>query len=66
MGYQLSDWNSLLLMLQSKLIPFFLRHPRLKDIVKRILDIVKRILITFGLMKKTNKELNALECKTLP
>jgi radical SAM superfamily enzyme YgiQ (UPF0313 family) len=29
--------NSFFLLLQSKVIPFFLRHPRLKDIVKRIL-----------------------------
>jgi radical SAM superfamily enzyme YgiQ (UPF0313 family) len=41
--------NSFLLLLQSKLIPFFLRHPRLKDIVKRI-------LITFGIMKKMSVE----------
>ena len=45
MGYELPEKSSLFLFLERKMMPFFLRHPYIKDVVKRI-------FIALGLMKK--------------
>lgn len=48
MRYQLSDRHSLLLMVGSKIMPFFLRHPRLKNIIKMI-------IMKLGFLKNNEK-----------